>query len=204
MAVISSRKGRADLENSGYFRLFAETPDDPVALKLAEVFSKVQAAVICNGNLLDEQIIPHPKFNSHNVIKGGDGKLPGHYSKVKIGNTVIDYLMVTDTDVHIFEIKDGDNFDTKKSKGELDTLTKMQDYFRVMHFEKEVHYHVVFWNTNDKKTVSFKAPVDPGVILTGREFCQLIQVDFDKMNEERRGAAAQNKAWVLDQFSNFL
>ena len=202
MAVVSTRKGRVDIENSGYFRLFAETPGDPTALKLAEIFSKVQAAVICNGNLLDEHIIPNPKFNPHNAIKGGDGALPGHYYKVKVGNTVIDYLMVTDTDVHIFEIKDGDNFDTKKSKGELDTLTKMQGHFQGIHCEKGVHYHMVFWNTTDKNTVSFKAKVEQGVILTGREFCQLIQVDFDRMNEERRGVAAQNKEWVLAQFNS--
>jgi hypothetical protein len=204
MALLATRRGRKDLQNSGYFRLFAEIPDDPMAMALAKIFSKVQSGVIGNGNLLDNVVIPDPAFNKNNVTRGGDASTCGHFSKVKIGRTEIDYVTVTDAAITLYEIKDGDNFDTKKSRGEVDTLVKMQTYFQTRDPSKDVKYHIVFWNADDKSTISFKTQVPDGVIINGREFCQQINVDYDEINRGRKSAALQNKAWVLEQFSKII
>ena len=201
MALLSARRGRKDLQNSGYFRLFNEIPDDPMALALARIFSKVQSGVIGNGNLLDAVVIPDPAYNKNNVIRKGSATEPGHYSKVKVGSTEIDYVTVSETAINLYEIKDGDNFDTKKSRGEVDTLVKMQAHFQTRDPTKAVNYNIVFWNADDKSTISFKTKVPDGVIINGREFCQRINVDYDEINEGRKIAAIQNKQWVIEQFS---
>lgn len=163
---LSNSKGRADIKNSGYFRVFAEDDEDDVAVKLAHIISKVQACVISNGCVLDGHIIPSPEYNKNNVQKKCTSStvswdnMNGHYSKFKIlrkdcdlitGKDAIeiDYLVVNDDTVIIYEIKDGDNFDTKKSKGEYDCLLTLQSYFMSKFPMKKVDIHIVMWNTKD-------------------------------------------------------
>lgn len=196
MALLSSAKGRKDPENSGYFRIFAEDENDKEALAIATILSKVQATSIKNGNLLDSQLIPAAEFNPNNPQKG-EVTGQGHFWQVKFGKKRLDYVTVDEHEIHVYEIKDGDNFDTKKSQGEHAALLAAQGFFADREPSKNVHIHVVCWNATDCDAISFKVCDLPnGIIMTGREFCNRTSVAFDAINASRRKVAAQNKAWL--------
>lgn len=121
-----TRKGRKDIQNSGYYRSLASCDNDQIALDLATVFSENQSQVISNGNMLDNKIIPDSKFNPNNVITKSKScsldvdNCNGHYShfslmkkdcpSLKKGCIQLDYLVISDDYVRIYEIKDGDTF----------------------------------------------------------------------------------------------
>lgn len=218
MALISQTKGRKDPSTSAYFRLFAETADDPVAFKIAQMVSKIHATTIRNGCLLDGSILANPAHNPNNPTKDGNPAelVTGHYVKLRITKEMcpsitgqeaieIDYTVVTPDEIHIYEVKDGDNFDTKKSKGEVNSLKTIQAHLMATYPTKTVSHHIVFWNSSDAKTASIKVnDLAAGVLITGSEFCSKIGINFENINEGRRRVASRaNKEWFLSQLKVF-
>lgn len=215
--LLRTRKGRKDIENSGYYRCFAVCQDDTLALDFAAMMSEIQAMVICNGNDLDGRIIPNPIFNpNHVVLKATSSKLDfensiGHYSKFRLLKadcpTVekkkaieLDYLIITEDEINIFEIKDGDNFDTKKSAGEIASLQIVADFFKGKAPHKTVTYHVVMWNATDIKKTSFKVKGLPkDCLLTGKQFCMMANCDFNKIAEHRIELAKEKRDWAISK-----
>lgn len=196
MALLSSAKGRKDPENSGYFRIFAEDENDQEALALAKIISKIHATGIKNGNLLDSQIIPSSNFNPNNPKKG-EVTGQGHFWQVVFGKKKLDYVTVTDNEIHVYEIKDGDNFDTKKSQGEYAALRTAKAHFAAKEPSKKVYIHVVCWNAKRRDKISFKVCNLPAkVLMTGRDFCERYGLDFAAIAASRRNTAAANKAWL--------
>jgi hypothetical protein len=144
--MTTTRKGRKDIENSGYYRALASSDHDEIAFELASILSAVQSKVISNGTMLDGKIIPDPQFNNNIVrckVKSTSidpSDCNGHYAHLEVMKedccTIkkkciqVDYTTITDDEVCIYEIKDGDNFDTKKSEGEVESLSKVKDYFQ--------------------------------------------------------------------------
>ena len=212
-----TRKGRADIENSGYYRCFALNQNDSLVKDIAAMLSEIQAMVICNGNNLDGDIIPNALFNSNNVKQKATSSsidvanTCGHFSKFKVLKTdcaeiekkkaiELDYLILSEDKIEIFEIKDGDNFDTKKSEGEINSLTKVAEFFKDKNPNKAVSYHVVMWNATDIKKTSFKVKDLPeDCLLTGKQFCKIANCDFDKISQHRRDLAKEKREWALTQ-----
>jgi hypothetical protein len=214
--------GRKDIRNSGYYRVFAENNEDTFATQLASMISKIQACVISNGCILDGHLIPSSEFNPNNVIKNTTSTTHnttspnGHYSKFKIlksdwnsitGKNAIelDYLVVSDDNIEIYEIKDGDNFDTKKSKSEIDCLKTASAYFASIFPNKTMFMHIVLWNATDIKKTSFKVKdLDASILMTGKTFADKVNCDFDAINEYRRQHASQNKEWICNEFNTLI
>lgn len=212
-----TRKGRADIENSGYYRCFALNQNDSLVKDIAAMLSEIQAMVICNGNNLDGDIIPNALFNSNNVKQKATSSsidvtnTCGHFSKFKLLKTdcakiekkkaiELDYLILSDDKIEIFEIKDGDNFDTKKSEGEINSLKIVAEFFTEKTPDKTVTYHVVMWNATDIKKTSFKVKDLPeDCLLTGKQFCKIANCDFDKISQHRRDLAKEKREWALTQ-----
>lgn len=219
---LSTSKGRSDVQNSGYYRLFAETTDDEFALRLASIVSKIQARTISNGCMLDSQLIVDPRYNNNEIIKKANSStfnadIPNqHYSKFKLlkcdcvgidgKNAIeIDYMTITSDRVCIYEIKDGDNFDTKKSKGEIDNLKLVKQYFSGVFSDRIVSYHIVLWNARDISKTSFKVlGMCDDVLMTGKQFADRIGCDFKSLNTARTEFAMENKEWVRNALTDLL
>lgn len=218
--ALKNSKGRKDILNSGYYRVFAELDKDPIALQLANLISKVQACVITKGSELDGKYLISSTYNPNNVIlkkTSAEEDIPnGHYSKFKISKKQwaqvsgkqameLDYVVITEDTVDIYEVKDGDNFDTKKSKSEIDGLVIAQEYFEDRFPEKDVKFYVVLWNAKDIKLTSFKVSgLEEGILITGKEFCEKTGCKFNEINEARKEHCQENKEWLLDQIQEII
>jgi hypothetical protein len=216
-----TRKGRKDIENSGYYRALASIDNDKDALELASILSENQAIVISNGNMLDSKIIPNPDFNPNNVkrkvktINLNAKDCNGHYSHLEVmrdncptiqkGCIQIDYVTISDDEVCIYEIKDGDNFDTKKSEGEVESLLKVKGFFEEFLENRIVHCHVVIWNASDVSKVSFKAKDIPNdFVMLGVDFCKKNNIDWNAIKINRMSQAEANKNNLIEKLEAAL
>jgi hypothetical protein len=95
-------------------------------------------------------------------------------------------LLVVNVDKNtckIVEIKLGDNFDTKKSQGEVDNLTQYAAKLdRATTYR--VSWSVCFWYAKDKAAVvnGFKGTLSESQALTGAEFCRMVGIDYNAIN----------------------
>ena len=220
--ALEATKGRKDIVNSGYYRVFKETDDDEEAMQIAGLCSRIQACVISNGCVLDGQIIPSKEYNANEPRHGCtsdvlDDDTVGHFAKfrllkkhcVEVNNktaTELDYLVITMDSVEIYEIKDGDNFDTKKSQGEIKCLNIVRDYFVRRYPAKSVNTRIVLWNALDMKRTSVKAKemMDTGTLLTGVAFCEKYDIDYDKISEARMKHGGGNRKYFWSEVQNMM
>jgi hypothetical protein len=219
MALIIDTKGRKDPENSGYFRLFAEGSDDVQAFKLATLMTKIHATTIRNGNILDGSILSSPTYNPHAPSKGevaSKSLREGHFTKLKVLQSdcpsivgkekiEVDYVAVEPDRITLYEIKDGDAFDTKKSDGEVASLDIIRDHFKSLYPAKNVMRHFVLWNVTVVTPESAKSSIkvnnlEKGAVISGSEFCSKIKIDYDAINLARRMSAKANKDHVKEEF----
>jgi hypothetical protein len=216
MALVRNAKGRPVVKTSGYFRIFAEDDNDKEALMMAAMVSKIHATSISNGYKL-ERIVSSPDYNSHNPRYEVSARdlTEGHFRHIEVLQTecpaivgqnkiVVDYVVVGPDVISLFELKDGDTFDTKKSKGELNSLKTVQAYLKTLHPDKDVRYYFVLWNTADIKPGSIKVnDLEVGVMMTGAEFCARMNLDYAAINNSRRSVAKDNKKWFMEQLKVF-
>lgn len=216
-----TRKGRKDIENSGYYRALASRDHDTDALELATILSENQAIVISNGNMLDGKIIPNPDFNPNHVKRKvkttnmNTDDCNGHYAHLEVmkyncptikkGCIQIDYITITDDEVCIYEIKDGDNFDTKKSEGEVESLLKVKGFFEKFLPNRAVHCHVVLWNATDLSKASFKAKDIPSdFMMLGIDFCKKNNIDWNAIKAYRMSQAEACKNNLIEKLEAAL
>ena len=192
-----------EIAQSGYFRACGD-------IDIARALKAAQATVIRNGNELENLIFD---ISTHHTKKE-KGKYDGSplpddrlFVKYKInkkylaGNkgSEIDIVMFTPKTIYVCELKDGDNFDTKKSSGEVDKLNLSCEFFKEKdHLSREVAPLIVLWNCNDLKQSSFKDSRARTWLTTGRDFAPLINVDYDGLNLIREEDQLENNKYILN------
>ena len=198
MALISNAKGRGEDETpSGYERLFGNR-------QLGMLISKVQSAVISTGNELEKflatKLTKTDGVSLHNINKSKrvfKGAKNGH-------NIIIDCVVEKDGKIMLIEIKDGDTFDTKKVAGEIESLIMTKNFIIKTRKIKEddVSIHYCSFNARDHEQIKrgAKGLLPEDSAMTGKEFCELLELDFDKIVEERKSQQKEN----LDYFINEL
>lgn len=200
MARIADAKGRSD-GNSAYVRLLGDQ-------ELGQLISRVQSAVISSGTELERMIRDRvarvddlDEFLQVDLMP--DGVFLAHKRQLKSSVT----LQTADTEpdfvifkrrnneqrCHVVELKDGDSFDTKKSAGERNALhSYVEKNSQFIPFIVEIH--VVAFNQNNRQAIydGFKRKVPIQECMTGREFCELLEIDYDAIVDERRQDAVAN------------
>ena len=197
MALISNAKGRRENETpSGYERLFGNR-------ELGMLISKVQSAVISTGNELEkflatrltktDGISIHDINKEKRVFKGAKN---GH-------NIVIDCVVEKDGKIMLIEIKDGDTFDTKKVAGEIESLIMTKNFIIKTRKIKEenVSIHYCSFNARDREQIKrgAKGLLPEDSAMTGQEFCKLLELDFNKIVEERKSQQKENLDYFINQ-----
>src|SRR6185369_13165270 len=194
MKVENTKPGRTD---GGYTRVFNNE-------RLGALISRVHAASISSGIELEGLILEKSDLflvqtveEMESLLSNGEKfdkktylipkKIVKNSPKFKFEREP-DYLILkkeTKT-LYITELKDGDNFDTKKSSGEAESLRQFKN-----HIAENIPYKTLIlvccFNQNDKKKIiqGFKNKIKPEEAFTGQEFCELIGIDYHAIVKER-------------------
>lgn len=187
MALIRNRQGRTD---GGYTRLFG----DP---QLGSLISRVQSAVISAGNELEKLIIERAtiiedvdRFLQQDIYP--EGAFVATKAAIKKCRTIDSVSAEPDFVVfnrlahrqhcYIIELKDGDVFDTKKAAGERESMHRFVNVIApVVRFTITVHF--CSFNQDDRQAIvdGFKRKITLEEAMTGREFCTLLDIDYDEI-----------------------
>jgi hypothetical protein len=194
MKIENTKPGRTD---GGYTRVFNNE-------QLGALISRIHAASISSGIELEALILAKSDLflvqtaeEMESLLTNGEKfdkktylipkKVVKNSPKFKFKHEP-DYLILkkeTKT-LYITELKDGDNFDTKKSAGEAESLRQFKN-----HIAENVPYKTLIlvcsFNQTDKKKIlqGFKNKIKPEEAFTGQEFCELIGIDYQAIVKAR-------------------
>lgn len=211
MSKIRNAKGRTD-GNSGYTRVLGNE-------LLGSLLSKIQATVISNGSELERLIIERSQIIQNLDIfiqTATEGQIDnGVYLCLKktfkqsqkyakdvtgIEPDMLIFVVETYRVCKVIELKDGDAFDTKKSKSEKQHLEKFATIFGAkIPFVTE--YYICSFNQSNKDLIKlgFKNVFDEEHILTGRELCEILHIDYDEILQIRKIDIDDNFEYFLDE-----
>lgn len=205
---IADMIGRKD-GGSGYTRVLGNE-------ELGQLISKVQATVISNGNEL-ERIIVSQTNTINDLEKFIDDVTYGlqedgvylcqkktikksRYAINGIEPDLLIFIVERKRICKVIELKDGDNFDTKKSESEREHLEQFAIYFGAkIPFVTE--FYICSFNQADKQHIKegFKNKFELENILTGRELCEILQIDYDAIISQRKIDMADNLNYFIDE-----
>ena len=205
MALMKNAQGRKD---GGYTRLFGDQ-------QLGFLVSKIQAAVISSGTEL-EKIIKNKvnliddldEFLKQEIMQDGvmvaDKKQVKKCSTLDFAGAEPDFLIFKRRKgrqvCHLVELKDGDSFDTKKAAAEH---TSMHSFIskNAHHLQYIVQTHFCSFNQESKPAIheGFKKKISIDEAMTGREFCELLEIDYDEIVNARKAEAPKNFAYFLTE-----
>lgn len=211
---IRNQKGRRD-GNSSYSRVFNNA-------NLGDLISKIQATVISNGNELERLILSQTNtiddLNEF-IDKAESGEISNGVfvcskkniktSKYAVRNPVDNKgiepdLLIFIVEQHrickIVELKDGDTFDTKKVAGEKEHLvTFSKEFGSKIPFRTEIY--LCSFNQNDVNAIKIglKNTFTEKEILTGKAFCDILNLDYDSIINTRLADAEDNLTYFVEE-----
>lgn len=210
MAKIAERKTKHS--TGGYERVFGNT-------QLGRLITKVHATSISNGNELEKLIksyVGARNIESLDEFLSGDSMPTGIYLASK---SVVKKCTLFDTKknepgflvfarrngtqtCYVIELKDGHVFDTKKAAAEYGNL---QDFVQTN--ASKIPYafaiKVVGFNQKDREAivVGFKNKIATQEAMTGKEFCDLIEVNYNCIVEDRTSDQNENLEYFVNELT---
>lgn len=206
MALIKNAQPK---ETSGaYHRLFGNS-------QLGRLISRVQSAVISSGTELERMIKERVRliddldaFLKTQTMPDGvwvatkngvkkcvalnyDGSEPDFFIfKRREG---IQYC-------HIVELKDGHIFDTKKAAAEREAAHGFVKQ-NARHLQYRMSCHFCAFNLDDRDAIwkGFKKRIRLDEIMTGREFCDLLEIDYEEIVESRKAHGPVNMDYFISE-----
>lgn len=103
---------------------------------------------------------------------------------------------------YVIELKDGHQFDTKKASAERRMLHAFtQQNAHRIHYT--VQPYICCFNQDSKKTIveGPKNKINISEVLTGREFCNLLELDYDEIVKSRGKDQERNLIYFLRELA---
>ena len=99
---------------------------------------------------------------------------------------------------YVVELKDGHAFDTKKVDAERQA---MHGFIERKNLQYGMSSHFCAFNQHDKEAIrsGFKNRINLQEAMTGREFCELLEIDYDEIVERRKADGPANVAYFLEE-----
>ena len=208
MANIKRIKGRRESQSpSGYTRLFGNS-------ELGNLMSKIQGAVIASGTELEkliwgrvQQIRDFDDFISKAIREDTKGIWVAKKNQVKTSKYINakyepDFLAfdVSKHICYVIEVKDGDQFDTKKSNSEYVALHEFADAVKYA-LPLEFQVRICCFNANTKIEIynGLKRKFSLSEILTGQELCELLQINYFDITTARYKDQQENLEFFASQ-----
>ena len=207
MALIRNAKPKN--VSGAYVRLFDN-------YELGTLVSKLQSTVISSGSELEQLItalvpdIPDlDTFLEQEIMPEGVFLVRKRQMKqsetLDFSGAEPDFMVFKRRDnqqrCHIVELKDGHVFDTKKASAERQAMHGFTER-NALHLPYVVSSHFCAFNQEDKGAIlaGFKNRIAPEEAMTGREFCELLEIDYDTIVKARLSQGETN----LDYFCQEL
>jgi hypothetical protein len=208
MALIENAKGRRLGQSpSGYTRLFGVPA-------LGNLISRTQAAVISSGSELEQliwdrvvQIDDLDHFLKTTLHSEEDRVFVARKQQIKICKTIRseyepDFLAFhpLTRNCYIVEVKDGDQFDTKKAAGERQMLGNFRT--DISHSVPYItHVYLCSFNSSTKEEVyrGLKRKFQMAELITGRELCDLFCIDYDSVVKHRQKDQQANLEYLAHE-----
>lgn len=206
---IRKAKGRKD-GCSGYTRVLGNE-------ELGKLISKVQSTVISNGTELERIIVSKSKeiknleefIDNVTYENQEDGvylcqkkilKKSTKYNIAGIEPDLLIFIVERCRICKVIELKDGDNFDTKKSQGEKEHLEQFATTFGAK-IPFVTQYYICSFNQLDKKHIKegFKNKFELEHIMTGKELCDLLNINYNDIIEKRKIDMEDNINYFIDE-----
>ena len=207
------RNANPKSSSGGYERLVG---DD----KMAAIFMKAQSTVISNGTELENIItkMAHVIVDLDDYMDSCDRndvnagvylctkKVLKKSKKYNLPHHEPDFLIFTvgeyKKQCYVVELKDGDSFDTKKSSSEKEMLQMFTNHLAPK-IPFRMSYYICSFNQNDKEkiVIGFKSIFNLNEVMTGREFCQILNIDYDEIVRMRRCDTEDNFKYVIEQMA---
>ncbi len=204
MARISESKGR---RNGGYERLFGNED-------LGLLVSRVHGAVISFGTELERlikskvnRITELDDFLKSEIMPDGiylaDKRQLKASETLDFGGSEPDFVIFRRRDgkqhCYVVELKDGDNFDTKKAASEHRSLHEyISKNAPLMHFTVTAHFCCFNQDSREAIVTGFKRKITLEEAMTGREFCGLLEIDYDSIIEDRKSDQEPNLTYFVE------
>jgi len=208
MALIRDAKGRRKNQTpSGYTRLFGIPA-------LGSLMSRVQGTVISAGTELEKLIYEQSKkitdldtFINTNLHSKEVGIWVANKHQVKNSKIINsqyepDFLAfdLMKRICYVIEVKDGDQFDTKKAAGEHKTLHDFTSKVsNALPFSCQVH--ICSFNANSKQEVydGLKRKFELAECLTGKDLCILFGIEYTKIIKARTNQQRSNLEYFVTE-----
>lgn len=208
--MVRIAQGKPGRRDGGYARMF----DDA---ELGALISRIHATSIRAGTELEHIVQRESKANGTAIkdldafLKNGrDGVFLAakpvikKSASIQFSDAEPDYLIFirqgNERRCYVLELKDGDQFDTKKSSGEVASLTKFATTVGAgLPYATEIK--VCSFNQDDKDAIvqGFKQAIKVNQVWTGKEFCELMGFDYERIVNERKADAAANRRYLVEQ-----
>lgn len=185
---------------------------------MAELFVKAQSTVISNGTELEKIISSHAdviddldqfieqvkeqKISSGTYLCLKKTVKSSSYRMEKHEPDFIVFVVDHDKLCNVIELKDGDQFDTKKSTSELESLQAFTNHIAPK-IPFIVRFYICCFNQNNKEMIveGFKNRFSLDQVMTGKEFCTLLGIDYDSIVNERERDALDNFNYIIEEMS---
>jgi len=208
MALIENAKGRRDNQSpSGYTRLFGIS-------SLGNLMSRIQGTVISSGTELEkliwervQQIIDLDDFISTALNQPMIGIWVARKQQIKNSKAIHskyepDFLAFNPNNriCYIVELKDGDQFDTKKSSGEYTSLHNFNNDIS-QSIPYSTHIYICSFNSATKKEIydGFKHKFPINEIITGKELCELLDINYTDITNIRMNDQQNNVDYFIKE-----
>ena len=194
--------------SGSYERLFGNAA-------LGDLASKVQSAVISSGSELEAMIaasVPNipdlDAFLEQEIMQ--EGVLLARKSQLKRSATLDfagsepDFMVFKrrggEQTCHIVELKDGHVFDTKKASAERQAMHGFIER-NAQHIQYRFRAHFCAFNQDDRQAIwnGFKRRIALDEAMTGREFCELLEIDYDAVVKQRQTDCYDNCEYFVEE-----
>ena len=181
--------------------------------KLGMLISKVHATSISDGGELERivqskvrTVLNLDEFLGRDIMPDGVFLVTKRQIKkcqmLGAHNSEPDFIIFKRRDneqrCHVIELKAGHAFDTKKASAERRALHEfVEKNARNMKFMVSIHFCA--FNRDDRQAVQegFKNKINIEEAMTGREFCELLEIDYDEIVLMRSKDAQDNFRYFI-------
>ncbi len=194
--------------SGSYERIFGD-------VDLGALVSKIQSAVISSGSELETMIVdavPHipdlDAFLGQEIMPEGvqlaRKKQIRQSAILDFAGSEPDFMVFKRRNsaqtCHIVELKDGHVFDTKKASAEWQSMRRfIEQNGHLIPYKFQAHFCA--FNQHDRQAIweGFKKKISKSEVMTGREFCDLLEINYDLVVQARKADGPDNVEFFLNE-----